>query len=189
MKTITRRTVIAIGSVLILQAESNAISFQPGSESVLELFVDKTGLLSGKRHRFVFTDYSGKLGMDTNVEFLIHAASIVCKDTWVSAADIKKIEKVAKFDILSVERYPTIRYRSSGIHPIAANRFKLTGVLEIRGKSQPVEVLVDRTPTEYKGNAKVKLTDFGLKPPSAALGLIGTRDEINFSFTLSQKEE
>lgn len=189
MKVITRRTILAVGSALILQAEVSGVSFRPDADSVLELFVDKTGLLSGKRHHFVFTDFIGKLDEDNAVEFIIQAASIVCKDTWVSAADIKKIEKTAKADMLSVERYPTIRYRSKGIHPITANRFKLTGTLEIRDKSRPVEVLIDLEPTEYKGTAKLRLTDFGLKPPSTAFGLIGTKDEINFSFTLSRKQE
>jgi hypothetical protein len=36
----------------------------------------------------------------------------------------------------------------------------------------------------FTGSATVRITDFGLKPPSAALGVIGTKDEMTFSFVL-----
>lgn len=188
-KAFARKTVLAIGSVLILQAEPGVVAFRPDPAGVLELFVDKTGLLSGKQHRFVFTDFEGRLDADKEVAFTIRSASIVCKDSWVSAEDLKKIEKTAKTEMLAVERYPEIRYRSTAIQAVAPDRYKVTGQLEIRDKSRTVEVMVRRASGEYKGTASFKLTDFGLKPPSAALGLVGTKDEVRFSFTLPQKPE
>jgi hypothetical protein len=35
-----------------------------------------------------------------------------------------------------------------------------------------------------EGTARVRLTDFGLKPPSAAFGAIGARDEMTLHFAL-----
>jgi hypothetical protein len=47
-------------------------------------------------------------------------------------------------------------------------------------------VLVTASPgsLSFQGSAKIKLTDFNLKPPKAALGAIGTKDEMSFSFVL-----
>ena len=35
----------------------------------------------------------------------------------------------------------------------------------------------------------VKLTNYGLKPPKAALGLIGTKDEMDFTFSLTARPD
>jgi hypothetical protein len=35
------------------------------------------------------------------------------------------------------------------------------------------------------GSAKIRLTDYKLKPPSAILGAIGTKDEMTLNFTIS----
>ena len=36
----------------------------------------------------------------------------------------------------------------------------------------------------FEGAATVRLTDYQLKPPSALLGAIGTKNEMTVSFTL-----
>jgi hypothetical protein len=36
----------------------------------------------------------------------------------------------------------------------------------------------------FRGTARVLLTDYGLKPPAAPLGAIGTKNEMEFSFSL-----
>ena len=36
-----------------------------------------------------------------------------------------------------------------------------------------------------EGSSRVRLTDFGLKPPTAALGTIGTKNEMLFRFVLA----
>jgi hypothetical protein len=37
------------------------------------------------------------------------------------------------------------------------------------------------------GSGEVKLRDYGLKPPSAALGAIGTKNEMAVSFRLTAR--
>ena len=37
----------------------------------------------------------------------------------------------------------------------------------------------------FRGDARIRLTDYGLKPPTAALGLVGTKDDMDFNFVLS----
>jgi polyisoprenoid-binding protein YceI len=189
MLCVTRRTILIAGSAMLLQAESAVIYFHPEPTDSLELFVDKTGVLSGKRHRFLFSGYEGKLDMNTSVEFTIVSKSIECRDTWVKQGDLSKIEKVARTDMLAVDRYPSIRFRSTAVREISPGHFNVSGTLQIRSTSRPVEIVVERSASEYKGSAKFKLTDFGLKPPTAAFGLVGTKDEVEFRFRLAHRSE
>jgi hypothetical protein len=49
-----------------------------------------------------------------------------------------------------------------------------------------VAVALESRGTELllSGTATVRMTDYGLKPPTAALGTIGTKPEMAFAFTL-----
>src|SRR5689334_21606970 len=127
--------------------------------------------------------------MDKSVEFTICSGTISCRDTWVESSDLAKIEQVAKKDMLLTDRYPLIRYTSTSIEAIEKDQYRVRGTLQIRDIRKPVDVLVQRGGSEYTGTAKVRMTDFGLKPPSAALGLIGTRDEMEFQFKLTGTPE
>jgi hypothetical protein len=53
------------------------------------------------------------------------------------------------------------------------------------GISKPVSVqVILGADLSIQGSAKLKMTDWGMKPPSAALGAIGTRDEMSVAFVL-----
>jgi polyisoprenoid-binding protein YceI len=177
-----RRTVILIGSALLLQAEPGIVLFRPLPANSLDLYVEKTGFLSGKKHHFVFTEYEGRADMEKSVEFTIRSASISCRDKWVKDSDIPKIEQVARKDMLAIDKYPSIRFQSTSIQALEEGKYRVSGMLQIRDMRKPVDVVVQRSGSEYTGSAKFRLTDFGLKPPSAALGLVGTKNEVEFQF-------
>ena len=66
----------------------------------------------------------------------------------------------------------------------------MQGMLTIRGIYKPAVVIVAVADQKegkhsFQGGATVRLTDYGLKPPSAAFGTIGTKDEMAFSFTVT----
>lgn len=171
------------------------LAIGPGSGSSMELIVEKTGLMSGKKHLFVFEKFDGKIRLDeqklsgSEVTLRIDAASIVCKDTWVSEKDRDKIVKAALEDMLAATKHPTVSFQSTGIAEAGPERFIVDGTLTLRGISKPARVTVTRAGDAYKGDATIKLTDYGLKPPSAALGAVGTKNEMQFSFSLTPKAE
>jgi polyisoprenoid-binding protein YceI len=167
----------------------------PAEGNRFEVIVEKTGLMKGKKHLFVFERYQGKLHHDSEkpeasqVQFSLESNSIACKDDWVSAKDLKKIMQAALKDMLAADRYATVSYKSNGVRRAGPNQFDVTGTLRIRNVEKPATVRVTLKPgeagrTHFEGNAVVRMTDFGLKPPSAALGLIGTKDEMTVSFHL-----
>jgi len=179
----------------ILHAETALIELRPAASGRMELTVEKTGLLAGKKHLFTFSQYQGSLRFDretpeaSTIEFVIEASTILCRDTWLSAKDLGKVQKYAVQDMLAAAKYPRIRFRSTVFRKQNAGRYDVEGVLTIRDVAKPVVVTASLIPgpgneISIEGTARVRLTDFGLKPPSAALGTIGTKDEMSLRFAL-----
>lgn len=177
-----------------LQAASSVYNIGPVSGDRFELKVYKSGLMAGKVHTFVFEDYAGELRYDsaapesTSVEFTVESDSIRCLDDWVSEKDRGKILKEARGNMLAVDKYPTLRFEADGLSAGADGAFSATGTLTIRDRAQTVPVQVRISPADdgyrIEGSATVSLEDFGLDPPSAALGLIGTKSEMDVRFAL-----
>jgi len=179
-----------------LIAGTIAYDIQPAAGSRLALEVEKTGLLSGKKHLFVFERYRGKLLYDrespvnTRVELTIDGTSAVCKDTWVKPKDLKKILDTALHEMLAVEQYPELQFSSSRVARRAREEFEVAGTLTVRGISRPATVTVTMQPSSgevlmFAGKAVIKLKDYGLKPPSAALGTVGTKNEMMVDFLVT----
>jgi polyisoprenoid-binding protein YceI len=122
------------------------------------------------------------LGAGTAVKLDIDASSIRCLDTWVSEKDRQKILRVATHDILGTPQHPSIRFRSQAVEQKDDAHYMVRGRLTIRGLEKPNDFVVSRAESNRSsGEARVRLKDFGLSPPSA-FGLIGTKDEMVFTF-------
>ena len=89
----------------------------------------------------------------------------------------------------TIRKYPSIQFRSTSIQALENGKYRVSGMLQIRDLRTPVDVLVQRSGSGYIGYAEFRLTNFGLKPPSGALGLIGAKNEVEFLFILSGKPE
>jgi polyisoprenoid-binding protein YceI len=170
-----------------------AVTYQigpaPGSRLSLEVY--KSGLWNGRMHSFTFERYRGSLVYDaeapqkSQVRFTVDAASIALHDTWVSEKDRAKIVKFALTEMLHAERYPELEFTSTRVAPAGVGHFEVQGTLGMAGISKPVSVQVTLgADLSIQGSAKLKMTDWGMKPPSAALGAIGTRDEMSVAFVL-----
>ena len=155
----------------------------------------KTGLYRGKQHLFVFERYQGVLQYDerkpeaSQIRIAIESASLVNHDTWVSAKDLRQIRDFALNDMLDAAHHRDITFVSNAIRAAGAGQFQVEGTLTIRGIGKPATVLVSLEPRTggtlvFRGESPVRLSAYGLKPPSAAMGMIGTKDEMTFSFSL-----
>jgi polyisoprenoid-binding protein YceI len=164
----------------------------PQQHFALEVF--KSGLWEGKKHRFLFNDYHGVVHYDqsapekSSIELTIEGASAACQDTWVSESDRGKILSLAS-KMMDVPKHPRLLFTSRQVIPLGGGRFQVKGSLEIRGIAEPVAVevtLAGAGPDTlgFQGNARVLMGDYGLKPPGAALGLIGTKNEMRVEFEL-----
>ena len=192
----------ALANVLILLspgalfAQARSYRIEPASESRFALEVAKTGLMSGKKHVFVFEKYQGHLEYDaenperSSVELTIQSGSLVIKDDWVNEKEREKIADEALNKKLAVGQYPEMKFRSKAIRAAGGEgKYEVEGDLTIRDVTRPVRVSVSlqeesKGLLRFEGEAVVKMKDYGMKPPSAALGLIGTKNEMTVSFRL-----
>jgi len=179
-------------------AAETSYQIKPADDARMELTVEKTGLYRGKKHFFTFDRYSGILILEADapersrVELTIESDSIICHDTWVSMKDLRNIMEEATRNMLAVDRYPVIAFRSNRVTVLSAGKYEVQGALTIRGIAKPATVIIDWSPTAqpvltFQGQAILRLTDYGLKPPSAVFGAIGTKNEMQFRFRLIAK--
>ncbi len=94
--------------------------------------------------------------------------------------------------MMDVPKHPHLLFTSRQVIPLGGGRFQVKGSLEIRGIVKPVTVdvtLAGAGPETlgFQGNARVLMGDYGLKPPGAALGLIGTKNEMRVEFELTAR--
>lgn len=188
-------------SLLILAATAAAMAqpveyrIQPREGSRFALEVYKTGVLSGKKHLFLFERYAGTLHYDakspeaSRVDLAIEAASFVLKDDWVSQKDAVKVREEAEKKMLDTARFKELRFVSSSVTRRSDGGFDVAGNLSIRNQPKPVVVAVTLSTEpggslKVTGKAEVKLRDYGLKPPGAAFGLVGTKNEMLVDFVV-----
>ena len=183
-----------------LGAQVRRYSIAPAEGARFALEVAKTRMMSGKVHLFLFHRYSGSLAYDaaspeqSRIEFSVESDSLECKDTWVSAKDLEKIVAMARNDMLAVDKHARILFASSRVRRTGEGLFEVDGQLTIRGIARPALVRVQVKPADggdllLDGRSTVKMKDYGLKPPSAALGMVGTKDEMEVSFVLRARPE
>jgi len=108
----------------------------------------------------------------------------------LSSKDLRKVQEYALKDMLAADHHPQITFRSIAIKRIDAGQYEVQGTLTIRDVSKPAVAAVSwhsgsNGILSIDGASRLRLTDFGLKPPTAALGTIGTRNEMSFHFILT----
>lgn len=188
----TRAIAVALLLIPAISAQAERYSIRPNESSKLELRVAKTGLYRGKVHVFTFPNYTGSLLYDaqkpeaSQVNVTISSRAIKLIDTWLSEKDLKSVQEYALKDMLTAEKYPDIAFTSTAVRATDSTHFEVRGTLTIRGIAKPsvLNVGLD-SQKRFQGDATIRLTDYGLKPPKAALGLVGTENEMKFSFSLA----
>jgi polyisoprenoid-binding protein YceI len=92
--------------------------------------------------------------------------------------------------MLATVKFPRISFRSTNVTRLDGSHFLVEGTLTIRdvAKSVSISATVAKSSKDtlsIEGKADLRLTDFGLKPPKAALGAVGTKDEMIFQFAVT----
>ncbi len=163
-------------------------TISPSNDSTVALEVFKTGLMKGKKHILFFERFSGELCFvperpeSSRVNMMIDASSVLCRDQWLRPKKQQAVTAYARKNALSADAHPEIRFASTRISSKALRGFVVEGVLKIRGVSRTVKVNAVLNPMkrdrfQIDGDTSFLLSDFGIQPPSALLGLIGTKDE------------
>lgn len=160
----------------------------PSVDSTVALEIEKTGFMRGKKHLLFFESFRGELCYvpecpeTSRLDIMIDANSVVCRDRWLSARQQAQVTSFARREALDSGRHPEIRFASARVSAKPLRGFVVDGVLTLRGIGRNVRVNVvmgamKKGRFQVDGDATLKLSDFGITPPSHMLGLIGTKDD------------
>ena len=94
-------------------------------------------------------------------------------------------------DALNEKKFPEIKFslnKNNSVN-ITGGKANLTGLLTIAGKSRQVKLTTDlnvENPQKFlvSGSLPVKMSDFGIDPPTAMMGAMKTGDDVVVKFNL-----
>jgi polyisoprenoid-binding protein YceI len=101
------------------------------------------------------------------------------------------------YKTIKADQYPSITYKltSATVSAISPKSYlvKAKGELTIAGVTQPINVSVNATlnadnTITCTGTENIKLTDYGIKPPSFMLGAMKVYNDLAIQFTLIYKK-
>ena len=167
---------------LDVSAQQRVIDSQ---KSTLTIHVGKTGVFSGLGHEHVVSApiHSGTAdtGAHPVVEIHVDARALRIIDKDDSEKDRAEVQQTMLGPaVLDSEGHQDIVFKSTRAEPAGEGRWTLRGNLTLRGQTRPVAVQVTLKDGHYVGEALVKQTDFGIKPPGK-LG-IRAKDEVRIEF-------
>ena len=181
-------SVLFFAAVLSPAYSVYAQELHPSAAQRFTLEVEKPGLFRGTTRVFQFGKYRGNLDYNdqspelSKVQFEIESSSIMCLDTRISDRDKVKIIRSALDDMLAADAYPTMSFVSNRVTVKTPTLFEVTGMLSIRDVIKTVTISIAKSADTYDGAGVVNMKDFGLTPPSVALGLVDFKERMTLKF-------
>jgi polyisoprenoid-binding protein YceI len=182
MKRIAFLVATALVCVPVMSAQQHNIDTQ---NSTLTIRVGKTGALSGLGHehevRAPIHSGTADTGSRPSVEIHVNARQLRVIDKDAFEKDRAEVQKTMLGpEVLDSERHQEIVFKSTDAKSVSQGRWMLSGNLTLRGQTRPVTVQVTLKDGRYTGEATVKQTDFGIKPPGKAG--VRAKDEVKIEF-------
>jgi len=179
--------VLAAAVLSAASADAQQRTIDPG-KSVMTVHVYKAGILSafGHDHEIAAPIAAGTADLAApRVALSIRASALRVNDADASDKDRAEIQKTMLGpDVLDVERFPEISFKSTAVEAAGAGAWKITGDLILRGQTRPVTLEVRDTNGHYVGTARFKQTGFGIKPVRVAGGAVRVKDEVQVKFDI-----
>jgi polyisoprenoid-binding protein YceI len=181
-----RRTIFAAVAILLCVMGASAQQHNVDTQkSTLTIHIGKTGAFSGMGHehevRAPIHGGTADTGPHPAVEIHVDARELRVIDKDASENERAEVQKTMLGpEVLDSDHHQEIVFKSTGAESAGEGRWTLTGNLTLRGQTRPVTVQVALKDGHYTGEAAVKQTDFGIKPP----GKMGVRakDEVRIEF-------
>lgn len=189
---------------LVVSATANAAPVDV-EKSELVVLVWKRGTAQAVAHDHLVraTSFRGTLSQpsptEVSAEVTVDVASLALDEDAlrtkyrvgpaVGAGDRKSADATMKSDTqLDAAKFPTIRFETTSSSISERGEGTVKGVLTLHGISKPIEtkVTVRRSERGLEATARLrfKVSDYGITPYTAMLGLIGLRDEVELVVTL-----
>jgi polyisoprenoid-binding protein YceI len=176
-------------SVAPLAALGDARHIDP-AQSKLTVFVYRTGLFAfaADNHQINAPIASGELSGDplSAVSLVVETAHMTVLDPQMAADRRAQVQaRMLGPDVLDIDKFPTIEFKSSSIQPGPSGGWDVTGALTIHGTTQTIHLHVSAANGRYQGSTTLKQTDFGIRPITIAGGTVKVKDEIKIDFDIA----
>lgn len=148
-------------------------------------------------HTIAIRDFSGEARFTygtvepASLQLTIKSASLAVMDK-VSDSDRQKIEDTMRREVLAVDQYPDIVFRSTSVSAsrIEEGKYqtKISGDLTLHGTTRAITM--DANVTFYEaslraqGQFTVRQSDFGIKQVSVAGGTVKVKNELKLAFNI-----
>lgn len=167
-----------------IRPAGEAQSRQP--KSTITIHVAKSGLFSAFAHNHTISAPIAHVVLDEKsktASITVLTAEMRVMDTGVSEKDRAEIQATMLGPkVLDAQRFPEIKFTSSRIEETARGRFRVSGALQLHGVTRELVFPVTGTREHYSGKARLKQTDFGIRPVTVAGGTVKVKDEIEIDF-------
>jgi len=186
------------GSAAKMSPQDATVNYQiDPSSSRFTIKVFAAGMLSAVGHNptIAVADYSGELGVSPGaieksaVRLTVRADSLTDTDD-VSQKDKADIENRMKNEVLETSRFPEISFESTGVTTTSMGGAqyiaKVSGTLTLHGATRNLTIACQTSIADDSirafGEFTLKQSDFQIKPPSFAGGMLKVKDEVKCSF-------
>lgn len=193
--------VALITATAAAQPPSGAVYKIVAAASTIRVGVFKEGLFKafGHDHLIAAKSFSGTVHFnadkveESSLALDIEARSLTALDPGEAEKDRREVQATMSGDqVLGVESFPRITFRSTGVHQIKKDGTEwlvtLEGKLNLHGVEKPitfpVRIRLDNTRLTVQGEVLIAQTDFGIKPVKAAGGMVRVKDRVRVSFTI-----
>jgi polyisoprenoid-binding protein YceI len=164
-------------------------------ESSFSAELTRRAIWRKRKHVIFFERYGGKVIYDvenpenSEIEMVVEAEGAVCRDPSMKPVRRKEFAENVRATFLEAGQHPEIRFRSEQIKSITPYRFRLQGPLTLRGITAPAvfEATVvsgGKERMEVDASGTIRLTDYGITPPSSLMGMVRVSDSVRLRILL-----
>lgn len=152
----------------------------------------------GHSHHFAIRDFTGEATVTpgtltpASLQMTVKAASLEETGKNFTAEQKQIINNSARKEVLEVEKYPEIVFKSKSItgnaKPDGQYEAKINGDLTVHGVTRPIEiptrVSVNGNTLHANGRFSINRSDYNVKTHSIKWGTIRVRNKIEFEFDI-----
>jgi len=169
--------------------------------SSIHLHVGKTGIgsFAGHEHNIFAPQLLGEVNADfdnlpsSTVEVTVNARTMSVSEEGEPKGDAPKVQQAMRGpNVLNVQRFPIIRFRSQKVtgKKLSASSYEMEvqGEMSLHGTVKPMvvplKVEVQGDTLTANGKMTIKQSEFGIKPTTAAGGLVQVEDDVPVEFRI-----
>lgn len=167
----------------------------PASRLTVKVFASGPLAAFGHDPALVMRDVKGELELDPEAMTSASLHLVVRPDALsltndMNEADRREIERRAREEVLMTATYPEIIYDCRPGQAVVRSPMQLTlsGELTLHGVTRPqpvaVRLFVTGDVVRAQGEASVRQSEYGIRPITAAGGMLKVKDELKLTFDI-----